>query len=678
MLRIAFLNTPAQPNLHLQGLHVREPFMQTLINKLSLSRKFLITGVLVLIAMLIPTSMVVIDQAATASRASRAAASLAPAIELLDIMRLSQQARGLSNTFLNGDDSVVDDIDTLLDHVQASFGKTRGSMEQAGVSEQLVGELVKVQNEIAGLGSRVLSQGVPAPESFATYTRLIDSEMSLLRRFVEETGLNLDTHTDINALITGLFTSLPALTEYLGQARGMSAGLLAKRSASDAQRQRVAALHALSLDRQQAWATSLETAIGYNKEIGAKLSGGLRAALDSTRDGLALTQREILEATTLSHAAPAYFQVMTTAIDTHFSLASQAAATLKDLLETRATQAQAQLWALLAGLLALAGLAFWIAFAIARNTLSSLNTALSMARTIAQGDLTVVAQVKGQDETQQLLQALNEMNTSLAKIIRQVLSSTDNIATAASQIAAGNRDLADRTTSQAASLEETAASMEQLTSTVGQNSENAAAANALTSEATEVAHRGSTAVNQFVETMTTIRETSSHIADIVRIIDGIAFQTNILALNAAVEAARAGEAGKGFAVVASEVRSLAQRSATSAREIRDLIAQSTTEVDAGSKLANAAGETMQELLVSISKVGDLMNEIATASKEQSYGISQVNTAVSQMDSVTQQNAALVQEASSAADSLHEQSDLLVDAVRAFRLPEDGGRLLAHS
>src|SRR5690606_13122560 len=447
-------------------------------------------------------------------------------------------------------------------------------------------------------GSRILSQGMPAAESFATYTRIIDTEMALLRQIVINTGLNLDTQADTFALINGLFTSLPALTEYLGQARGMSAGLLARGEASDAERQRVAALHGLSVDRQQAWTGSLETAFSHNQEIAAQLSGALRSAKESTQDGLALTQREILRAAKLSHAASAYFQVMTSAIDTHFSLASQAASVLKDLLETRAAHAQAMLWSLLAGLLALAGLAFWIAFAIARNTISSLRTALGMARTIAQGDLTVVAQVKGSDETQQLLQALNEMNISLASIIRQVLSSTDNIATAASQIAAGNRDLADRTTSQAASLEETAASMEQLTSTVGQNSENAAAADALTRDATTVAHRGSTAVNQFVETMSTIRDTSSHIADIVRIIDGIAFQTNSLALNAAVEAARAGEAGKGFAVVASEVRSLAQRSATSAREIRDLIAQSTTEVDAGSKLADAAGATMQELLTS--------------------------------------------------------------------------------
>lgn len=652
--------------------------MQTFFSRLSIARKFLIIGAMVLIAMLIPTSLVVIDHAGAARQASTAAANLAPATQLLEIVRLSQQARGLSNGLLNGNASAAGDVAKALEATQTAFQKAERSLQEVGAGDALLNPLRSLQSQISDLGSRVRARNIPAPESFATYTRIITEEMALLQKIVADTGLSLDDQPDTYALINGLFTSLPPLTEYLGQARGFSAGLLAKGSANDAERQRVAALHALSADRQHAWQRSLDTAMQSNADIGARLSADLRKAMDSTRDALALTQREILDAATLTHSSPAYFQNMTTAIDAHFNLASQTAAVLAERLHERANQAQLKLWLLIAGLAGLACVAFWLAYRLTRNTIASLQTALSMARTIAQGDLTVRAQVRGSDETQQLLQALNDMNLSLAGIIRQVLSSTDNIATAASQIAAGNRDLADRTTSQAASLEETAASMEQLTSTVTQNSENAAAADALTREATEVAQRGSTAVQQFVATMSTIRETSSNIGDIVRIIDGIAFQTNILALNAAVEAARAGEAGKGFAVVAAEVRSLAQRSATSAREIRDLITQSTEEVDAGSKLADAAGATMQELLDSISKVSDLMNEIATASKEQSYGIAQVNTAVSQMDGVTQQNAALVQEASAAADSLHEQSDLLVDAVRAFRLPSAKPALESHT
>ncbi|NLC34839.1 MAG: hypothetical protein GX772_00035 [Alcaligenaceae bacterium] len=359
---------------------------------------------------------------------------------------------------------------------------------------------------------------------------------------------------------------------------------------------------------------------------------------------------------------------MTTPIDAQFRLAGQAADVLDTLLQERADSAQRQLLLLLGGLTILAIIAFWLAVLLTKSAMVSLRTSLGMARTVASGDLTSVAAINGTDESQQLLQALNDMTSSLVGIVAQVRGATDNIATAAGQIAAGNNDLSERTVSQAAALEETAASMEQLTSTVTQNSENAASANTLTRNATEVARRGGEAVEQFVTTMATIRETSSHIAEIVGIIDGIAFQTNILALNAAVEAARAGEAGKGFAVVAAEVRSLAQRSANSAREIRDLINQSAEEVNSGSKLADAAGETMREMLHGIEQVGHIMNEIAVASQEQSSGIAQVNIAVGQMDDATQQNAAMVQEAASAAASLREQAELLVQAVSTFQLP----------
>lgn len=644
-----------------------EPHMHAL-NRLTIARKYLLIGLLVLIMMIIPTSMVVFQQAETARKASAIAEHLAPATQMLEVVRLSQQARGLSNGFLNGNDSAANDVRNALDALRTAFDKAERSLHSVGASEDLKSRLTTLAGQIRDLASRVQSRAIPAPASFATYTDIIDAQMSLLRDIAADTGLNLDDNPITFPLINGLFTSLPPLTEYLGQARGMSAGLLARGAASEAEKQRVAALHALSLDRQQAWEASLSSASRLSAEVSAALSSPTQRAVGTTLKALDLTRREIMEATRLTHSSPAYFQAMTEPIDAHFALGNQTATLLENMLNSRAQQAYIQLWILLAALTLSGGLAFWLAYVLTRNTISSLRTSLRMAQTIAQGDLTLVAKVNGTDETQQLLQALNEMSASLVGIISQVRGSSDNIATAASQIAAGNHDLADRTTAQAASLEETAASMEQLTSTVTQNSENAVAAHTLTSEATDVAERGSTAVQQFVETMSTIRETSANIADIVGIIDGIAFQTNILALNAAVEAARAGEAGKGFAVVAAEVRSLAQRSATSAREIRDLISQSTSEVDAGARLADAAGTTMRELLESISRVGDIMSEIAVASKEQSYGIGQVNVAVGQMDGVTQQNAALVQEARAAADSLHEQSSLLVEAVRAFKLP----------
>jgi methyl-accepting chemotaxis protein len=266
-----------------------------------------------------------------------------------------------------------------------------------------------------------------------------------------------------------------------------------------------------------------------------------------------------------------------------------------------------------------------------------------------------------------LLQALKDMNGELVRMISQVRGGIDTIATASSQIAAGNQDLSSRTEEQASSLEETASSMEELTSTVKQNADNARQANQLALTASGVAEKGGEVVSQVVTTMGSINDSSRKIVDIINVIDGIAFQTNILALNAAVEAARAGEQGRGFAVVAAEVRTLAQRSANAAKEIKSLINDSVDKVAAGSRLVNQAGVTMEEVVGSVKRVTDIMAEIMAASQEQSAGIEQVNQAITQMDQVTQQNAALVEESAAAADSMQQQASTLSQAVAVFRI-----------
>jgi methyl-accepting chemotaxis protein len=265
------------------------------------------------------------------------------------------------------------------------------------------------------------------------------------------------------------------------------------------------------------------------------------------------------------------------------------------------------------------------------------------------------------------MQALKDMNGSLQKIVGEVRMGTDTIATASSQIAAGNLDLSSRTEQQASSLEETASSMEELTSTVKQNGDNARQANQLAVSASDVAIKGGAVVAQVVDTMGSINESARKIVDIIGVIDGIAFQTNILALNAAVEAARAGEQGRGFAVVASEVRNLAQRSAAAAKDIKTLIGDSVEKVDAGSKLVNQAGATMSEIVASVKRVTDIMGEITAAGREQEAGISQINQAITEMDTVTQQNAALVEEAAAAAESLREQAGNLAEVASVFKL-----------
>jgi methyl-accepting chemotaxis protein len=289
-----------------------------------------------------------------------------------------------------------------------------------------------------------------------------------------------------------------------------------------------------------------------------------------------------------------------------------------------------------------------------------------IAGLIAAGDLTVEVALRDDDRSS-LLFAMKTMRDSLAQIVGEVRNGTDAIASASSQIATGNMDLSTRTEEQASALEETASSMEELTSTVQQNADNARQANGLAGTASEVAERGGMVVSQVVDTMAAINDSSKKIVDIIGVIDGIAFQTNILALNAAVEAARAGEQGRGFAVVASEVRTLAQRSASAAKEIKQLIDDSVSKVDAGAKLVDNAGTTMDEVVASVRRVTDIMGEISSASLEQTSGIEQINMAITQMDQVTQQNASLVEEAAAAAESLQGQASKLAKLVSVFKV-----------
>jgi len=306
------------------------------------------------------------------------------------------------------------------------------------------------------------------------------------------------------------------------------------------------------------------------------------------------------------------------------------------------------------------------AVAITRSIVQPLRQAVLVARTVAAGDLTSAIVVSGKDETSQLLSALKDMNDSLARIVERVRSSTETIATASAQVAVGSQDLSSRTEEQASSLEETASSMEELTSTVKQNADNARQADGLAAQASQVAVRGGEVIAGVVDTMDGINRYSGKIVDIIGVIDGIAFQTNILALNAAVEAARAGEQGRGFAVVAGEVRTLAHRSASASREIKALIDESVVQVAQGTRMVGEARATMTEVVDSIGRVNDVMSEISAANAEQSSGIEQVNAAVVQMDRVTQQNAALVEEAAAAAESMQNQAAQLAQVVSSFK------------
>lgn len=360
----------------------------------------------------------------------------------------------------------------------------------------------------------------------------------------------------------------------------------------------------------------------------------------------------------------AYFQKVRDLVDFQSELMRQSGQSV----EAVAAQGNSIMWTAAATAIVAAGvLALWLI----RSITIPLNRAVEVSRAVAAGDLSMDLQASGDNETAQLLRALAAMQERLNSIVSDVRQNAEGVATASSEISHGNSDLSSRTEEQASALEQTASSMEQLTSTVSQNADNARQANQLAIGASSVAVEGGQVVSQVVDTMKGINESSRRIADIISVIDGIAFQTNILALNAAVEAARAGEQGRGFAVVATEVRHLAQRSAEAASEIKDLITTSVERVEAGTQLVDQAGTKMNEIVSAIRRVTDIMGEISAASAEQSSGMTQIGEAVSQMDQATQQNAALVEESAAAAESLKTQAEHLVSSVAFFKLRAGG-------
>ena len=383
-------------------------------------------------------------------------------------------------------------------------------------------------------------------------------------------------------------------------------------------------------------------------------------------DAIDMATIEVATGAMMMQAADAQFLTMVKNLDELVQLQKKLA---QDSYESAAAASRAATVLLSAMLVVAVAAAAAAALLMSRAIVRPLHAAIRTAQRIAQGDLSTEVQVRGRDETGDLLRALADMNQNLRQLVGEVSGGAHMVADTSAQIAQGNQDLSQRTEEQASTLEETASSMEELTSTVSLNAQNARQASQLAMGASDVARKGGQVVGQVVSTMAGISESSRKIGDIIGVIDGIAFQTNILALNAAVEAARAGEQGRGFAVVAAEVRNLAQRSAAAAKEIKGLIGESVDKVDTGAKLVDNAGKTMDEIVASVKKVSDLIAEIAAASEEQDAGIQQVNTAVTQMDQVVQQNASLVEEAAAATESMKSQAASLLQMVARFKLNE---------
>ncbi|MBA5635897.1 HAMP domain-containing protein [Duganella sp. LX20W] len=479
--------------------------------------------------------------------------------------------------------------------------------------------------------------------------------------------LSMDPQFETFYLIDSALVKSPTLTEALGRLRAKGSAVLAAKTATPEDRVTIAAMAAGIGELYDSAANSLRKSSEGDAAIKSQLDALEQTSQGAGRAVLQLVDQQLVQPEALTLAPADYFSQLTNAIDSQLKLNDAALDLVRSRVDARLAHLTAVRYEALAGMLVLAVLATFTCVAIVKSVTVPLAEAVEAAHRLAQGDLTVDFDAHSEDEAGQLMRALHAMVASLTSIVGTVRAGSDAIVSASTQMATDNADLSSRTESEASALEQTASALEQLASTVHQNAESARQANSLAASASDVAVRGGTVVAQVVETMESINASGREITNIIGIIDGIAFQTNILALNAAVEAARAGEQGRGFAVVATEVRNLAHRSAAAAKEIKTLIDASSEQSSAGAKLVQQAGATMDEIIGSISRVNHIVGEISTASSEQAIGIEQITEAVTHLDTVTQQNATMVEEEAAVAKSLNQQARELQSAVSVFKL-----------
>lgn len=642
------------------------------LQHMKLAQKFLILGLIALVMVIVPNVLYFSRTLQEIDDAKRELRGAEPVIALQKVIQFSQVHRGMSASMLSGNAALEARRPALRDKLNAAVAEVDSKFAAAHVPPPLVTRWADLKKRWVEIEQGVASKSLQVAQSTQQHTQLITLQLQLSEELLDDFSLSQDAGDDTFPLIRATLFDLPWLTENMGIMRAMGSGFLTKAEAPPAGRATLAALRKRAMELEVSTARQLQRAMAVNPALQAALDAPFKARFELADQALALTEKEIIQAETLTFVAVDYFDTYTRAIDGLFEFNGLAMQKLVDTLKARLSAEQRL--ALTVGTLLVLGLALavWLSLVFIKSITTPIRQALNVANAVASGDLSVEVGAHGLNELGQLLQSLATMRDNLARVVRQVHVGSESVASASAQIAQGNNDLSGRTEAQASALEQTSASMEELGTTIAKNADNALQANTLAQEASVVAIKGGEVVGQVVHTMKDINESSRRIADIISVIDGIAFQTNILALNAAVEAARAGEQGRGFAVVASEVRSLAGRSADAAKEIKDLINASVNRVEHGTVLVDQAGATMTEVVSSIRRVTDIMGEISVASKEQSIGVSQVSEAATQMDQVTQQNAALVEEMAAAASSLQSQAQELVKVVAVFNLGGNAG------
>ena len=637
------------------------------LSSLSIKTKLSILGLIALIAVAVPSVLFTQNLLENLRVTKRSANSEEVFSDLLEVLREAQASRGLAAGLLSGNDGVAAQLKERQTKALTMIDRMNEHMQSTQGSPALQDKLGQIKKSFDQLSQSVHSKALTPPQSFAKHTALIADTLALLDLVMDDYGLSLEAHADLYFLMQGSLVHMPWLTEYLGQMRGYGNGLLTSKNVTAESKLRLSVM--IENAQQRAANAELQTqkSLPFNTEFQQNLQGPLQAALAAGNNAINLAKTKILEAEAPDYPAQDYFKETTKGIDAVFDSIRQANEQIDRQLHQNVRDDQIKLWLAAIALAGLGGLLVFVAYGVTRSITLPLNQAIGMANAVAQGDLTAQVNVSGNNETASLLRALSTMQQGLTDVVTRVRENASNVASASSEIAQGAGDLSRRTESQASALEETAASMEELGATVTQNTEHVEQANRAASQATQVAEKAGEVVGGFVQTMEEINQSSSKIGDIISVIDGIAFQTNILALNAAVEAARAGEAGRGFAVVAAEVRSLAQRSADAAKQIKGLITESIGKVEAGASQVEQARQTVREVVAGITQVSEMMTQVNLASQEQRAGVSQVTEAVTQMDETTQQNAALVEESAAAATTLQQQAQHLLDTVSVFKL-----------
>jgi methyl-accepting chemotaxis protein len=638
----------------------------SVFSKLKLWQTFLILSLLGLLLASIPTYLYT-KEAGKALEAYAGEQAGMPAVTgVLKTIQLTQQHRALSTLLLSGVAGAEEKRNAKQSEADAAYAQV-DQIVKATANQTIIEAWTAPRREWEALRAGVAAKSLTPPQSYSAHVALLTKVLKVNEMVADEYGLSLDPDKDSYQLIQAIFFQLPALTEELGQLRAKGAAILSKKDATAEERQLISSMIARVNDRMGQTANAFGKAAAVNPDIAAKLGPLMDDAGVQAKKLTDAANATIVLADPLAADPKEYVDLATQTIDAQFTLMGSARGYIETMLTTKIAGFYKTRWTMLGSMLALIALGAYLTVLISRAVTVPLNNAVTVAQSVAKGNLVNDFAVNSDNEVGQMLRALKDMNDSLRTIVGDVRASIDNISAATRDIASGHADVSQRLESQASNLEETASSMEELTSTVRQNADNARQANELVLGAAAAANKGGSVVSQVVQTMGDINDGSRKIVDIIAVIDGIAFQTNILALNAAVEAARAGEQGRGFAVVAAEVRNLAQRSGSAAKEIKDLITSSVEKVEAGNHLADQAGVAMEEIQGSVRQITAIMSEIAVASSEQGEGIEQINQAVTQMDDMTQQNAALVEQTAAASASLEDQAASLVKAMSIFTL-----------